>query len=51
LRNYNEQWIEEGEDESIKKARKEALNLKKPRLETIVRELVEKLTEKEIQSI
>ncbi|CAG8456293.1 1429_t:CDS:2, partial [Paraglomus occultum] len=47
LLNFNEKWIEEGKDDSAKKAREGALYQKKTRLDQVLREL----TEKEIQSI
>ncbi|MCE8163692.1 MAG: hypothetical protein I3273_03750 [Candidatus Moeniiplasma glomeromycotorum] len=58
LLNFNEEWIEDSENEELKKARREALRLKKPQLERVVRKLIEKeeqeqkkLVEKEIQLI
>ncbi|CAG8729010.1 1545_t:CDS:2, partial [Ambispora leptoticha] len=47
LQNFNEQWVEESENESIKKARKGALVQKKSRLENVIGELFGR----EIQSI
>ena len=59
LLSFNEEWIERDEnDESVKEARKGALNSKKTKLKGVVRELTEKeeqerreSIEKEIQSI
>lgn len=47
LLSFNEEWIEEGGDESIQKARQEALNQKRSKLEQALRDLFGK----EIRSI